>query len=67
MMALFDRLTARAEEIAERGRLRVAAAWTDIPGVTISREGERLVLAGRGLMRRWLGDIRLRFARWNNR
>lgn len=66
-MALFDRLTKRVEAIAERRRRSVEAAWADVQGVTIHREADWLVLSGRGLVRRWLGDARLRFARWSDR
>jgi hypothetical protein len=65
-MALFDGLAKWAEAEVEHRCRRVEASWAGVPGITISREGGRLVLSGNGLMRRWLGDVRLRFARWNN-
>ena len=64
-MALFERLAARAEAAVEHRRRRIEAAWAAAPGMKIGREGNRLVVSGRGLMRRWLYDLRLRFARWN--
>ncbi len=63
-MALLERLLARAEAAAEQQRRRVEAAWAAVPGIKISREEDRLVITGRGLVTRWLGDVRLRFATW---
>lgn len=65
-MALFDGLAKWAEAEVEHRRKRVEASWAGVPGITISREDGRLVLSGKGIMRRWLGDVRLRFARWNS-
>lgn len=67
MKVLADRMATRAKEVAERHRQRVGAAWAAIPGVAVGREGDRLIVQGRGLVRRWLRDVTLRFARWNNR
>lgn len=67
-MALFDRLTgkieARAREATEQARHAVKVAIAEFPDVMLRREGDALVLSGRGLMRRWLSDVRLRFAFW---
>ncbi|MEP9400386.1 hypothetical protein [Sphingomonas sp. VNH70] len=54
------RLIARGQAIgaarAEAVRDRVAAAARGVPGVSASVAGERVVLAGRGLVRRTLTD-----------
>ena len=67
-MALFARLTdrveARARQAAERARQAIAAAVAEFPDVMLHREGDELIISGRGLVRRWLGDVRLRFALW---
>lgn len=48
--------------IAERRRRAIAQAVADeIAGVSASVEGEAVVLSGRGLMRRWMADARLRY------
>lgn len=67
MIAPVDRLTKRADEAAAHLRQRVEVAWAAVPGINISSEGDRVILSGRGLMRRWLEDLRLRFARWSSR
>jgi hypothetical protein len=64
-MTLLERMAQRAEAVAERRRQAVEAAWSGISGVAIRREEGRLILSGRGLIRRWLGEFGLRFARWN--
>lgn len=65
-MALFDDLRdeveKRAQAVAERTRDAVEAAWAQFPDIMVRREGDTIVLSGRGLMRRWLGDARLRFS-----
>lgn len=65
-MALFDDLTqrieTRARADAERMRRAMEAAWEQVPGVVVRREGDALFLSGRGLVSRWLSDARLRFA-----
>lgn len=67
-MALFDRLAKRGEanasKAAEMTRRKVEAAFASIPDVQLRREGETLVIEAMGLARRWLSDIRLRFALW---
>ena len=67
-MALFERLAARVEQRARAvadQRLNIAeATLVGIPDVVVRREGEELVISGRGLMRRWLGDARMRLALW---
>ena len=65
-MASFDRLAARVEaragEIAERTRNAVEVAIAEFPDIMLHRQGDALVMSGRGLLRRWIGDVRLRFA-----
>ena len=67
-MALFDGLTKRVEQrardFADRTIAMVEAAAAEFPDVTLHREGDELVIAGRGLTRRWFGDVRLRLAWW---
>ncbi len=54
---------ARAEAIAARRtdavRERVATAAGQVPGVAVAVEGDGVVLSGRGLVRRTIGDPRL--------
>ena len=70
-MALFDglkeRIEAKAAPAAEHVRRSMERAWSQFPDIMIRREGDALVLSGRGLMRRWLGDARIRFASWSRR
>lgn len=65
-MALLDGLKAqveaRARVLAAQVADGVAAALREFPDVEISREGNALVLRGRGLMRRFLTEARFRFA-----
>lgn len=65
-MALLDKVKARVEVAARAAATRavdgVVAAVTEFPDIEITREGDTLVLRGRGLMRRWLNEARLRFA-----
>jgi hypothetical protein len=67
-MALFDRLIERAETrakaAAERALGAVEIVVAEFPDILLHRERDRLVISGRGLMRRWIGDVRLRFAFW---
>lgn len=68
MMGLFDRLAERVETRAstsvDRALDAVELVAAEFPGVILHREGNQLVISGRGLMRRWLTDVRLRFAFW---
>jgi hypothetical protein len=59
-----ERLVRRGEEIARRKQhervLQVADRVKEILG-NASVEGSRIAVSGRGLVRRWLADSRLRF------
>jgi len=70
-MVLFDGLTKRAEmhaRAAVDGALNaVEIVAAEFPDIILHREGDQLVISGRGLMRRWLTDVRLRFAFWRTR
>ncbi len=64
---MFGRLAQRAEQVAatraarRRERLAAALRAREAPGVAVSEEGERVVLAGRGLGRRMAMDAELRW------
>ena len=64
---MFGRLTARGAQLAARRaaarRERLAGRIGGLApnGVRVSEEGERVVLAGRGLIRRFVLDARLRW------
>ncbi|KQT34670.1 hypothetical protein ASG29_00410 [Sphingomonas sp. Leaf412] len=61
-MSAVERAAARAAEGAvARATGRVADVLRDVPGVTVSAEAGRVVVAGRGLVRRMLTDARLRW------
>lgn len=48
---------AAAKARAARARSDLAARiWAEVPGVTATVEGQAVVIEGRGLMRRWIGD-----------
>jgi hypothetical protein len=70
-MALFDRLggrvALRAREVAEETLRRTEAVFAAIPDVRLRREGDTLVIETMGLARRWISDVRLRFAFWSGR
>lgn len=56
---------ARGAAIGERGKARaiargVARLRDEFPGLEVSAEPDAIVLSGRGLLRRWLHDARLR-------
>jgi len=58
---MMRRVAARASAVAE-GMLRAAeVAAAEFPDVKVEREGDAIIVSGRGLLRRWLGDGRLRF------
>ena len=65
-MQMFERLAQRIEQRAgaavENAIDRVTRAVADFPGVRVNREAGRIVMSGRRLSRRWLDDVRLRFA-----
>lgn len=68
-MALFDRWASRVEqrskEIAQGVSRMAETALAEFPDIQVHREGDELLISGRGLVRRWLGDVRLRFAFWS--
>lgn len=70
-MALFDglsrRVADRAREVANEAIERAEAAFAQFPDVRLRREGDVLVIEAMGLMRRWMSDVRLRFALWRSR
>jgi hypothetical protein len=70
-MALFDRLVSRAEMQArtavDSALGAVVQVAAELPDIMVHREGDQLVISGRGLLRRWLADVRLRFACWRGR
>lgn len=70
-MALFDGLTQRVEQrakdIAEQTRRLAESVFAGFPDIMLRREGDETVISGRGLMRRWISDVRLRFALWRSR
>ena len=61
---MFDRLSdavrARAEGVAGEKLRRIAAVFNAVPGVRAVRDGDRVVVEGRGLARRMIEDVRLR-------
>ena len=65
---MFERLVARVEgkarDAAEAARRNVEAAFAQFPDVRLRREGDTVVIEAMGLARRWLSDVRLRFAFW---
>ncbi len=68
-MRLFERMASRVEERAKTAAQRALevaeTAIAEFPDIMLRREGDALIISGRGLMRRWLGDVRLRFAIWS--
>ena len=70
-MALFDglarRMADRARELADDALDRAEALCSQFPDVRLRREGDTLVIEAMGLMRRWMSDVRLRFALWSSR
>ena len=67
-MALFEQLARRVEErtraMAEAALRNLETAIREIPDVHLRIEGDTLVIEAKGLLRRWLSDVRLRFAFW---
>jgi hypothetical protein len=61
---LSDKVEARARQVAHLALHGLEIAIAEVPDVMLRREGNVLVLSGRGLKRRWIGDMRLRFAFW---
>lgn len=52
---------ARAETVAGQAIERVAATVRAFPDVEVTIEDRSVVVRGRGLLKRWLGDGTLRF------
>lgn len=66
MSRLFERLTRRTHQRAERRRQALARSIAErlageVAGIVASAQGDRVILSGRSLHRRWLEDGRLRF------
>lgn len=65
-MSLEQRALVAAEAAAARmQRARIAGIAREldgIGGIEVTEERDAVVIAGRGLARRWLNDARLRFA-----
>lgn len=61
--AMERRAIAAARRKAEALVGRLIAVVRDA-GFTVEREGERIIVSGRGLARQWIEDARLRFALW---
>jgi hypothetical protein len=59
--AMMKRVAARANAAAEDVLRAAEVAAAEFPDVKVRREGDAIVISGRGLLRRWLGDGRLRF------
>ena len=55
-------LNERASHAVSGAALRIAAAWGAIDGVAVERRQGDVRIVGRGLKRRWIDDLRLRFA-----
>ena len=54
---------ARARAAVERRMVAIEADWhAALPGAAVVRSGDEVSVTGVGLLRRWLGDARLRFA-----
>ena len=62
MNALLRRMAMLAEARAERRRRQIVAAMLDAGVEDAGIEGEAVRLTGRGLRRRWLGELTLREA-----
>lgn len=65
-MRMFEKLSQRIEQragaVVENVIDGVKEAAASFPGIAVHREAGRIVLWGRGLFRRWIEDVRLRFA-----
>jgi hypothetical protein len=59
---LMKRVAERAGAVAEAALDAVEMAVAEFPDVMVEREGDAIVIRGRGLLRRWLDDARLRFS-----
>ncbi|RVT43429.1 hypothetical protein [Sphingobium algorifonticola] len=61
MRGILERGRAIGERAADRLRDRVADEARAVPGVTVSTEGDAIVIEGRALIDRWVEDARLRY------
>lgn len=65
-MSMFDKVLERAEQRAAAAAFDVLnaieGAIAGLAGVRLNRDGERLVVSGRRLKRRWLDNLSLRLA-----
>lgn len=63
---MMERWVARAESAATARAGEILDAVEDelgeVRGIAVERDGDTVRVSGRGLMRRWLADPRLRFA-----
>ena len=63
---MFERLAKRVAEKAEAtagaALQAVEVAVAEFPDVMVEREGDAIIIRGRGLLQRWLDDGRLRFS-----
>jgi nucleotide-binding universal stress UspA family protein len=58
---LVKRVAARAGAASDEVLRAIDVAAAEFPDVMVEREGDAIVISGRGLLRRWLGEGRLRF------
>ncbi|WP_010545095.1 hypothetical protein [Sphingomonas elodea] len=63
---MLEQLNARADAIGGRAAGDTAARLAErvrdgVPGISVSADGDRVILSGRGLWRRWLADPALRW------
>ena len=56
------KLSETVRDAIERRLGAVARAWAAIDGLSVERRGNAVVVRGRGLLRRSIEDVRLRFA-----
>lgn len=66
MSMLLERLTRHTLQSAERRKRVLALAITErladqVSGIAVTAQGDRIIVSGRSLHRRWLEDGRLRF------
>lgn len=58
---LARRVAAQASAAAENLLHAAEVAAAEFPDAMVERRGDAIIISGRGLLRRWLGDGRLRF------
>lgn len=66
MSRLFERLTRRVQQTAERRQRALARTVAEklveqVSGIVATAERDRVIISGRSLHRRWLEDGQLRF------